>query len=137
MDLTILEPTSRPSRSEPALGCASCFTKNECGGWHDEGIDCFQATCCGKTETCTYACVRAANFVKVYRDTGGFSSIQKWNLYQRRQDWPGYIPVIQNKSSRRALLHRQVLFRPRNCFGGAGAAKRLIAQRRISTSHSG
>lgn len=112
MDLTILEPTSRPWRSEPALGCASCFMKNECGGWHDEGIDCFQAGCCGKTDTCTYACVRADNFAKVYRDTGGFSSVQQWKLYQRQHDWPGYIPVIQNKSSRRAMLHRQVIAIP-------------------------
>ena len=107
-----LPPTSRLWHLEPALGCVGCFMKTECGGWHDDGLDCFEANCCGKTKTCQYACVRSDNFLKVYRDTGGFSSFQKWELRQEVADWPEYIPVIQNKSSRRALIHRPIIAVP-------------------------
>jgi hypothetical protein len=113
MDLT-LESTSRPWRSEPALGCAGCFMNknNECGGWHQAGINCFEAACCGKTKTCTYACVRSDNFIKVYQDTNGFSSFKYWKLHQPSQDWPGYITVIQNSSSRQAILQNKLVAIP-------------------------
>lgn len=109
MDFTILHPTSRPWRSEPALGCCSCFMKAECGGWYSEGLDCFDLTCCRKPATCKYACVRSENFVNVYRDTGGMSSLQRWSLYQSAREWPSYVPIIQNRSSRRASIHLRII----------------------------
>lgn len=112
MEFKILYPTSRFNRSEPAFGCNTCFAKDQCGGWYDEGFDCFDATCCRKPKKCKYACVRSNNFLQIYRDTGGFSSAQQWSLYQRKEGWPGYIPVIQNKSSRRKSIHRQIIAIP-------------------------
>lgn len=112
MGSKVIYPTSRPWRSEPALGCSSCFLRSICGGWYNEGFDCFDKTCCRKPSTCSYACVRSEHFLEIYRDTDGLSSSQKWSLFQRVQEWPLYVPVIQNKSSRRAAIHRRVIAIP-------------------------
>ena len=107
-----LYPTSRPWRAEPAFGCNSCFLRGECGGWLNDGFDCFDKTCCGQPSTCTYACPRSDNFQQVYADTDGLSSYRRWLLFQRAQEWPWYVPVIQNKSSRRKTIHRRVVAIP-------------------------
>jgi hypothetical protein len=86
--------------------------KDECGGWYNEGFDCFDGTCCGKPTTCKYACARSDSFLQVYRDTHGFSSFRKWSLYQNTQEWPWYVPVIQNRSSRRTPMHRSIIAVP-------------------------
>jgi hypothetical protein len=112
MDLKLLYPTARPWRVEPAFGCNACFAQDDCGGWYGEGFDCFDATCCGKTKTCKYACPRSENFHEVYRDTDGFSSFREWSLRQNKDYWPEYIPVVQNKSSRQKAIHRQVIAIP-------------------------
>jgi hypothetical protein len=55
------------------------------------------AGCCGQPATCTLACSRAHNFVRVLEDCGGLSSSGRWDLQQcPAQSLPPYVPMIHH-----------------------------------------
>jgi len=98
-------PTSRPQRTEPALGCQDCFLFSQCGGTYAPGVfDCL-AFCCNKPSTCTFVCPKSERFVEVVRDTGGLVLNQRWQIRQRATDLPHYLPCIQHGSSRMKRLN--------------------------------
>ena len=98
-------PTSRPQRTEPALGCQDCFLFSQCGGTYAPGVfDCL-AFCCNKPSTCTFVCPKSERFVEVLRDTGGLVLNQRWQIRQRATELPHYLPCIQHGSSRMKRLN--------------------------------
>jgi len=109
---TYVPPTSRPQRTEPALGCQGCFLLSQCGGTYEPGVlDCL-AFCCNKPSACTFVCPRSDRFVEVVRDTGGLDLNREWEIQQRATDLPCYMPCIQHGSSRLRSLEFQPVVVP-------------------------
>jgi hypothetical protein len=105
-------PTSRPQRTEPSLGCRSCFLFSQCGGTYAPGIfDCL-AFCCNKPGTCTFVCPKSDRFLEVVRDTGGLVLNEKWDIRQRNIKLPSYLPCIQHGSSRMQRLELRLVVLP-------------------------
>ncbi len=120
--MTYLPPTSRPQRTEPALGCTNCFLFKECGGIYEAGFfDCLPH-CCNKPATCTLVCPRSKRFIEILRDTGGLALNVDADVRQRtRRALPLYVPVVHH-GFRRA--------RPLGVHAAALPGFRVMARRR-------
>jgi len=66
-------------------------------------FDCY-GDCCGEPQMCPIACPKTPGWVEVARDAGGLEMRAKYQITQREDDLPAYIPHIYHGSCRSLSL---------------------------------